>query len=376
MKSRRSSLAHASLVAGLLFGVACNNQSSDTTKASADVASQKSSAPSAKVADARSSAKELDVAPSASAAASSVARADVQPPADLTKIPPNHDGILDAGVADTIVPKNGAPRVIVLDAGSEPRSELRYKVAENKKQSIGMTMKMEITMDVGGKTTAVPMPAFGINMDLSTEDRDKATGDIALVAEVKGAKIVGEPGDPRVADAMMKAMGSMNGMKMSTFVSDEGRVRDAKVSVPAGADPNGAQFVDQMKQSFNSMAQPLPHEAVGVGATWLAITRANAGADTLNYTTFHLKSRTGDKLDLETQIQQVVASPDFPAPGGMTVHVGNFSSHGTGESVLDLGEVAPEHGESKVELSMNASTQGQSVNVATKIKVLFGPPIK
>ncbi len=208
-------------------------------------------------------------------------------------MPPAKDGVLDPGVADGIVAKNGAPRVIIIDAGSEPRSELRYKLAENKKQPIGMTMKMEMTMDMGGKTVPVPMPAFGINMDLSTLARDKATGDIEVAAEVKGAKIVGDPGDPKVASAMMTAMESMNGMKLTSYISDEGRVRETHVDMPPGANASGAQIVEQMKQSFSSMAQPLPHDAVGEGATWLAITRATAGADTLVYTTYHLQIEEG-----------------------------------------------------------------------------------
>ena len=369
----------ASLVSGLL---ACSSPSTEVSKASSDSKASNTSAPNSSASSSASGsaapADTMVALTSATATASAAASgAPTSQPASpqLAEIPPAKNGVLADGVADGIVAKNGQPKVIVIDAGSEPREPLRYKLTEHKKQSVGMVMDLEMKIGVEGKVVPVKTPPMAVNMDLETGAKDAASGDVLVTATITGTKLIGDV-DPQLAEKMNEAMGSMKGMKLSNYVSDEGRVRDMQVTLPPGANQTGAQLVDQMKQSFTSIAPPLPHDPVGVGAKWRSITRATAGADTLMYTTFTLKSRNGDKVELETQIQQLAASADTTAPNGVALHVTKFSSQGTGKSSVDLSELAPEKGDGNVVLGMEAAAAGQNLTVDTKVKVTFGPPVK
>lgn len=297
---------------------------------------------------------------------------------DPAALPAATDGVLADGVADRILKTGGPPVVKLIAAGDEPREPISYALSENKKQVTGMRMNLDMTMKMGDKDVPkTTLPEIGMNLDLGTGKKDPS-GDIAVSGTIsKVAVLPKSDQEKQLAKALEPVMGGMKGMKIEYFVSPKGRAHDVKVTMPPKADPNAAQMLEQMKQSFDSMVAPLPEEPVGNGASWVVITRISTGADVLQYTTYKLKSRKGSKVELETTVKQFAASGTLNLPGGAGAgHISKFLSDGGGASSLDLGSLAPEKGTGNVSGSMGfeAGAVGR-MNVDTKVKLEFGPPI-
>ena len=318
--------------------------------------------------------KEASASSSASAAPSGPSN---PAPTDASGIPASATGVLADGVADGILKSGALPIVKLVAPGEEPRAALSYELTEDKKQTTGMRMNLDMTMQAG--ETAVPptkLPQIGMNVELAAGKKE-AGGDIQVTGTVtKVAITANDPSEDAMTKALSPVMNGMKGMTIKYFVSSKGRARDVQVTMPPGADANATQVLEQMKQSFDSMVAPLPDEPVGVGASWVVISRLKTGADILQFTTYTLKSRKGAKVELDTAVKQLAASAALSGAGGGAGHVTKFLSSGTGSSSLDLTSLAPDKGTATVTGSMGleAGAMG-SMAVETKVKIDFSGPL-
>src|ERR1035441_10832463 len=88
---------------------------------------------------------------------------------------------------------------------------------------------------------------------------------------------------------------------------------------PSGVDAQTRQVMDQMRDSFSSIAAPLPEEAVGPGARWEAKIPIKSQGMTIDHTgTSELVSIEGDRLTTKSTFtkrasNQKVESPAMPA---------------------------------------------------------------
>lgn len=366
MKFRHVLLA---LVCVSVAAPACNDAKPEASKEAV------SAKPKTETSASAASVQDAKAAPSASAA-SSAAPATVT--FDASGIPSSPTGVLPDGVADGILKVGSPPVVKLVSPGDEPRAALTYELSENKKQTTGMRMNLEMTMQMGAQAMpATKLPQIGMNIELATGKKD-ASGDVEVAGTItKVALKAGGPAEEPLVKALGPVMDGMKGIKITYFVSPKGRARDVSVSLPPKADPNATQMLEQMKQSFDSMVAPLPDEAVGIGSSWVVVTRLKTGADILQYTTYKLRAKNGSKIDLDTTVKQFAASAALQAPGaGASGKITKFLSEGSGASSLDLKSLAPDKGTGTVNGSMmlDAAPMG-SMSVDTNVKIEFGGPI-
>jgi hypothetical protein len=324
----------------------------------------------------------LDLSPTASGQAQPSATAPTNAPsgdpktvARLESVAKN--GVLLGGEADTYAKAGDTPRVVVIEPGAAPLENLSYEFTPGAKETSVMRMDMAMKMDVGnGTMQSFPIPQIEMRFDLATAAKKEANGDIAVTGTVTEVKV--NPGKDEkqqlAATEMKKALAGINGMTMSYVVSPKGRSRDAKVDVPAGAPAEAKKIVEQMKSSLESMAAPLPEEAVGIGGKWVVVTRVAAGADILQWTTYTLKSKTGKKVELEALVKQLAATGEMAGgqmPPGTSAKITKFDSGGTGFTNMDLTRLAPENGTGDVHSVMSFAAQNQSMTVDMAMKLVF-----
>ncbi len=337
-----------------------------------DAARESGSAKPQEVSAKKGAFKEANAAPSASTTTAQPAGG-----VDANGIPTSPTGVLADGVADGILKAGAQPIVKLVTPGEEPRATMSYELVENKKQTTGMRMNLDMTMQAGANAMpATKLPQIGMNVELATGKKDPI-GDLQVTGTItKVVVAANDPSEDAMAKALSPVMNGMKGMTIKYFVSQKGRARDVQVTMPANADPNATQMLEQMKQSFDSMVAPLPDEPVGVGGTWIVISRLKTGADILQYTTYKLLSRKGSKIELETTVKQLAASASLATPGATAGHVSKFLSDGTGSASLDLTSLAPDKGTASVNGSMglDAGAMG-SMSVDTKVKIDFGAPL-
>jgi hypothetical protein len=343
----------------------------EAAQTGAPVSGQGSAAGSAAAVAATSSA-----APSADGSAASSATAASAPagsPTGKVELPQPKDGILAAGEADKII-KAGAPlRVVLLDAGAEPRESLTYDFKSDDKQTV--VLKLDMTMKVsapGVAGQAVKLPAMAMVFDFATGKKDDK-GLVPVTGTIADFKLTAsDPSHEQMLAKMQEPLGKIKGMTVRYTVDARGHASEVKVELPKNAPPEATKMLDQMKQSLDVMASPLPAEPIGQGAKWQIVQRVTSPADIVQLSTVTLKKREGSKLELATDITQLAASSKLMAPDlppGTTADLKSFKSVGTATMFVDLGKVAPDKGNGDVKASMDVASGPQRMNMDMGMKM-------
>jgi len=371
-----------SVVLLALAASGCDDPAPPTPSADSATAASSASAKSSAEASSSSSAKPVA---STDPVDSNGSAADPSAPSLLTakgleideKSAPN--GVLPPGAADKIIKASEPPKVVLLDAGQDPKSQLVYDVKPKSKQRSTMKMDMTMSMSMAGQPPSAPggmaLPQIEIPMDLAAGDAKTDKGEIPIVVTVADVKVNPKSEqEKQMAKMMGPQLGAMKGLKIKSLIDPKGRAHDVSVEVGKDSTPEAKQMIDQMKQSMEQMVAPLPDGDVGIGAKWQVITRVSGGADILQWTTYTLVKREDSKIELEGVVRQVAASGSLSGagmPAGMAAEIKSFRSNGTGKTKLDLGSLAPESGIGDVTSSLSVAGGKNSMQVDTSVKITF-----
>jgi len=265
----------------------------------------------------------------------------------------------------------------LLEAGAEPRKVLRLHPSPGDKQTLTLTMKMAVETTMGGMPgQAMKLPAMTMNMDVTVKDVS-GQGDITYELVMGGVNVADDPaGTPQLAELMKAALGGAKGMSGTGTVSSRGLTKGMEFKVPSGADAQTRQVMDQMRESFSSMAAPLPEEAVGPGARWEVRMPIKSQGMTIDQTTtFELASIEGERVTAKRTFSQRAANQkiESPAMPGLKVDVNKMIGTGTGQSMFDLGKLLPSEGtmdlHSETDMAMNMGGQKQAISTKLDLNV-------
>lgn len=263
------------------------------------------------------------------------------------------------------------PQVKLLDAGAEPRKVLRLHPNPGDKRSMGMTMKMGMTVIVAGKESPpVKIPPMHLTMDFAVKNVSP-DGDITYDLVMGEATVEEDPEVmPQVAQAIKSSLGSIKGLSGTGTVSSRGIVKSMQFEIPSGADPQMRQVMEQTRNAFTMGAALLPEEAVGPGARWQSTLPVKTQGMSLDQTVdCQLVSIEGDQLTCKTTInqkapRQQIQSPSMP---GMKVDLTSLSGSGAGDLTLDLGQIIPAKANlnyhSDASMGMNVGGQKQTMDM-------------
>lgn len=264
-----------------------------------------------------------------------------------------------------------APQVKLISAGGEPRKALRLHPAVGDKQSLTLTMKME--MDMGAATGGMPpmkLPEMKFGTD-ATIRSITPNGDITFGLLFTESGIVGDPDPSNPMSAMMAdGMATLKGSTATCTMSDRGTMISQSFKVSENAAPMVRQSFEQSKESFSQIT--LPEEAVGVGAKWEVKEKKTTQGMTLDQTsTFEITAIEGDILTLRTTLNQHAANQKIenPAMPGMKMDLTKLTSEGSGTGKVDLSKAMPIVTEMKMksETSMSMNLGGQNQPMTMKM---------
>ena len=128
-------------------------------------------------------------------------------------------------------------------------------------------------------------------------------------------------------------------------MSEHGIIKGMQMKLPASADPQLKQTMEQMKESFTSSSIPLPDAAVGPGAKWEYTTKLKSQGMTIDQTVhYELMAVSGDRITLHSTITQNADHQKIqnPAMPGISMNLEKMTGTGTGDSVMDLGQIMPQ----------------------------------
>jgi hypothetical protein len=268
-------------------------------------------------------------------------------------------------------------QVKLLEAGAEPRKVLRLHPSPGDKQTLHLTLKMAIETKMGEmQSQAMKLPAMTMTMDTTVKDvSDK--GDITYELVMGETTLADDPGgNAQLAELMKTALGGIKGMSGTGTVSSRGLAKGMEFKVPSGVDAQTRQVMDQMRDSFSSIAAPLPEEAVGPGARWEAKIPIRSQGMTIDQTgTSELVSIEGDRLTTKSTFTQRASNQkvESPAMPGLKVDLIKMNGTGTGESNYDLGKLLPIAGttilHSETDMAMNMGGQKQPISTKMDLNV-------
>jgi hypothetical protein len=177
-----------------------------------------------------------------------------------------------AAPAATPAPAKAAEKageVKLVEAGAEPRRQLRYKAVKGDKFGFEMRMKMSMSTKMDGNempSPAMPTMVMGGNAEI-VEVAPGGNATMRFVyAEGKLADTEGVM--EQVVAAMEAPMAQLKGISGEFVFSPRGECVSGSFKVPEDADAMVKQTLDGMNKSMQQLTVPLPEEAVGKGAKW------------------------------------------------------------------------------------------------------------
>lgn len=286
-------------------------------------------------------------------------------------VPPTVHGVLPGGFADSVCPEGAPVRVALLAPGATPRRALRYAFKLGSRKTTVMQMQPEISIDDADQPRSVNLPALELRVDLSVARHD--AGEIRLAGKFLGVDLAsGMPvdADPKPLQA---ALASVRRQGFEIDVDDRGRQRAFRATGEDPSDPGPTQLIEQMRQGLGALVVPLPDEEIGLGATWQSVARVKGRTELVQFTTWTLKSLTGDVFEVEghAELFAVTDKLELPAGGG-TAKIGSFSSSGDGATTTALDEVGPRAGRWNVRASVEVAASSGAVKMSSKILFEMG----
>lgn len=243
-------------------------------------------------------------------------------------------------------PSAAQSNVELLNAGTEPKQQLRFTPPANTKQTVQMTMKMDMAMSVAGQTAqSVATPPVQMTMQSQVKKVD-ANGDIYADFSYTDADIVAAVNTPpEVANAMREQIKKMVGLNGSMVVDSQGNTKQVNLNIPEGLDPNTKRMVDQMANSFKQISSPVPAEPVGVGAKWRVPNSIAANGMTLKQiATYELVEIKDNVATLQVNMEQQAGSQDIKPPGlpeGASIKLKSLTSQGNGKVTMAFNQIMP-----------------------------------
>lgn len=280
--------------------------------------------------------------------------------------------------ATTGYPAPGAlPVVTLLAPGTEPRRALRYAIPATYTATASMVMNMSMTMSAAGMS--VPMNLPGMNMTMTVAaTRVTPDGDVTYDFAFTGLALDTASGsDPAMAATLQPLQAGITSIKGTSTISSRGL---AKASSITAGDASTQQLMNQMTASAQSLSNPLPEEAVGVGARWeVRQTTTTGGQTTFQKSTYELVSFAGATVTLKVTSEtsappQAVANSTLPA--GAEMYLEKLSGTGEGTLVITLDALVPRSEmvvTSAMNMTVNLGGQSQPIVSENTVKVTIAP---
>jgi hypothetical protein len=226
------------------------------------------------------------------------------------------------------------PEVTLLDAGSEPRIEMRIAVPDGTSEVMVMEQEQSIGQELAGETLQDLTISSIIRQQI---DVTVADGGFELAATVLSAE-AGPNADPATAELLTGQLQSMVGVVTRTRIDEFGNLVSSQVENVDALDPASQQLMESGAQ----LSVPLPTEPVGVGAVWTVVQPLEiSGALTTQTSRYTVESIDGSVVTLAVATDQVVEPGAIIREQGLEIEVLSWTNTGTGTLVLDLTKATP-----------------------------------
>jgi hypothetical protein len=284
---------------------------------------------------------------------------------------PPQNGVFAPGKADEEQPPGQPPKVTLVEAGADPKIKLTTD---------GLAPGSRFLLSVSEQTSQGPLPSLDYVLEVAAPDDEKdkanqpakaaptaqASATPAPKATVPGRPIafkvrkaeLGSEQPGKIPEELSKLITKIPGAKVSAVLTSSGSLADLTFDVPEAA-KKGTPLVAAMTEALGYFFSPVPSDAVGVGASWIASDRAQMnGISLVRYRVTKIEKILGDKVVLQVTAKQYATGPDaVPGPKGLQALL--VSSPGKAAYARTADSLVPLEGEIEVPLQLVLGQNGQ-----------------
>ncbi len=265
----------------------------------------------------------------------------------------------------------------LLEAGAEPRKELRLHPQPGAKQTSIMSINLTVEMTMGEMPSqTMKVPPITITSETTVQGVSDQ-GDIAFDLVITKAELGAESGAlPQLVEPIKAALASVQGLAGTGTASSRGLGKGMEFKLPANATPQTRQLIEQIKEASDTLVVPLPAEPVGPGAKWEARIPLKSQGATIDQTaTYQLASVEDERLVVKSTItqragKQTIESAALP---GIKLNLTKMTGKGTGSASLVLTQLLPAERtlglQTEQSVTMDAGGQAQPLTVKTDLRL-------
>jgi hypothetical protein len=266
----------------------------------------------------------------------------------------------------------------LLNAGAEPRRELKFRPTANSTQKMMMTMGMSMQMTIGETPipkTAIPKMVLQIDSRIQRVD---PSGDIHCSFGYTDIRAIADKDTaPEVLAAMKKSLKSMVGIKIDLVVGSNGQMKSKNLSLPRNIDPTIKQSLAQLDRSMEQIATPLPVEKIGLGAKWRVNNSIQlSGIKFDRSVTYEVVELNDIGMTVKATIAQSAPPQDLPVPATAKEAKGRLNSlvsSGEGKYTIRFDAILPVAGNSlsntDSQTTIQMSAKEPPTNMGSKISI-------
>jgi hypothetical protein len=317
--------------------------------------------------------------PPASDTAAAPPKTEAPPPA--TSEPPK----TEAPASEASKPLEAIPPTVkLIDAGTAPKTALRYKFKAGVTEYVEMDMKMSLALSMGGKAAPkADLPTMRTTMKIHAKEITPE-GDLRCEFNTEKVDVLKDgPPDAKMHAALEKELGQIVGMHGTGRISSRGVLSESEFELPPGAGEKLRSQMGTMRDAIRQMYMPFPEEEVGKGAKWEVTSRIPLNGILLDSKALYTLTKVdkdGVQVDVDTVISappnQSMAVPGLPPGGSATLT--SLAGRGSGKvSPLFAHLQASATNKVAMETAVSIAAQGESMQMTSTTDVLVtSRPVK
>ncbi|MFM2431654.1 MAG: hypothetical protein RLZZ511_2867 [Cyanobacteriota bacterium] len=261
--------------------------------------------------------------------------------------------------------------VEVLVVGAQPTAKLRLSPKKGQQQSL--TMSLVSTSQASLNNQPLPdldLPAIQVTLD-------SAVTDVAINGEIQQRFAyrqvrISNPSDANsaITKPLTEQLQALEGVSGAAVITDAGVQKSIQLRFPSTMTPAQQAMLDQLSQSMNNLASPLPTGPIGIGSRWRQVSPIMINGSTFTQTATYNLTDLKDNIatiavDLAIATDTKVLPTNQPLIGDLAIQ--SMTASGNGQLTWDLRQLMPQQS--------NMSINVKLISEPTKLKLNGKAPI-
>lgn len=225
--------------------------------------------------------------------------------------------------------------VMLLQPGTAPHRALRYHLTKGTRTRSELVTDLDIKSD----EQSGPTPTLVVGFETLVDDV-LADGTAKLRLTITHTTVRDRAGSVLTSDLVQSQAAAMQGVVITEMLGPDGKLEGARVEAAPGTSDKVRAQLENLTRSLQQVAMRMPHEPVGLGATWRERKPLpDGGIRAMSETTYTLTSLMDSTIGY-TSVGTSTAAAQTVEQDGMTAEVTSARGSSEARGSVDLSRYA------------------------------------